>query len=240
MLRRIFRSALNVALPATCAACDETIGSNQTPVLCPDCFAEVQTHTGPQCHQCATQVDALFTRPDLTCGACLLDPPAFYAARAGLVYSGTGRGLILGLKHGGRRPNAKLLARYMVSALPQIPASTLIPIPLHRSRLRARGFNQALALAEEVGTRLGFPVQRDNLQRTRNTASQGEQTARGRHRNVAGAFRLREPEAVKGKHLILVDDVITSGATVRAASRTLEKAGAASILVLAAARALPK
>lgn len=240
MLRRFLLSALNTALPVTCAACDQAIGADQTPALCPDCFAKVQMHSGPQCHRCATRVDALFIRPDLTCGSCLRDPPAFYAARAGLVYAETGRSLILGLKHGGRRANAKLLARYMVSALPQVPASTLLPIPLHESRLRTRGFNQALVLAEEVGRLLGYPVQRHTLRRTRATPSQGEQTAKGRHRNVAGAFRLHDPQPIKDKHLILIDDVITSGATVRAAARVLEKAGAASILVLAAARALPK
>ena len=103
-----------------------------------------------------------------------------------------------------------------------------------------RGFNQALVLAQIVGAQPGFPVQPHNLRRTRSTDSQGERGARGRHRSVAGAFSVQNSNALEGKHLILVDDVITSWATVRAAACTLKKAGAASVLVLAAARVLSK
>ena len=240
MLRRFFLPALNFILPTTCAACGQVVGSQEGPVLCAPCFNDLKIHKGPQCYRCATQVDALFARPDLQCAPCLSNPPAFFAARAGLIYTQTARQLILGLKHANRQVNADLLARYMAQTLPDLRAPILIPVPLHIHRLRARGFNQSLSLARAVQRIRPLPLAAQALIRTRDTPSQGTQSARGRLSNVTGAFAIQDAQAIHGRDVILVDDVITSGATARALSHLIIKAGAESVFILAAARALPK
>ena len=241
MLRRLFLPALNFVLPVTCARCDVPVNAQHAPALCPTCFDGLQFHEGPQCHVCATRVEALFVRPELVCGSCLASPPPFAASRAPFVYGDTARDLVLGLKHGGRRVNATFLGGHMIRKLPtQRANSVLVPIPLHPSRVRERGFNQALLLATHIGRKAGFPMLKTALMRTKATASQGTQSAKARARNVAGAFRVPDPALIKGKNLILIDDVITSGATARSAAQVLTKAGATSVLVLAATRALPK
>lgn len=240
MLARLLPALVNFVLPPTCASCDnvlpQTYGS-QAGRLCAECFDALSLHQGPRCAQCATRIDTLFVHPDLRCGACLTKPPPFAATTAPLVYAGTARQLILGLKHGQRRTNAKVLADFIRPHLPPRDESwLLIPVPLHPSRLRQRGFNQSLEIARNLpGPRLLF----QGLKRTRATDSQANKSARARARNVAGAFAVTDHSAVKGANILLIDDVVTSGATARAAAKTLRRAGARCVHILAAARALP-
>ena len=272
MLRRLFLPILNFIAPPTCASCQDLLAitphTHPSPSLCGPCFADLRFHTQPQCGQCATRVEeALFTRDDLRCGLCLANPPAFIRTRAPFVYTGTARQLILAHKHGAKRTNAEFLARHMHNCLPpSLNQAILIPVPLHPSRLRRRGFNQSLDLARGVARELrreregeretageerlrgaaqatdqsAYRVYPDAIQRTRATESQGSKNPRARERNMMGAFDIKDPSTLKGKDIILIDDVMTTGATARALSKVLLRAGAGSIQVLAAARALPK
>ncbi len=246
MLRQLFLPLIDFVLPPTCAACGETLlGGNLAAGLCPACFSDLAFHAGPQCRQCAAQVDAQLHASlgtdDLRCGACLRDPPAFSQTHAGLIYAGIARQLILGFKHGGRRPHASLLIRPLKEKLSILPAdAVLIPIPLHRARLRQRGFNQALDLAHAFNDEGRFEVWAEGLTRVKLAPNQRQQSARARRENVRGAFAVSRPDKVEGRTCVLVDDVVTSGATTRAAAKSLKRAGAKAIFVFAVARALGK
>lgn len=175
-----------------------------------------------------------------TCGDCLTKPPVFSRARSAFVYDENSRGLVLGFKHGGRTENLSMFAAQMIRAgrnlLPD--ADLIVPVPLHPRRLIKRRFNQAALLAAPVARRSGLKVAAHILRRTRATPSQGEQTAKGRLRNVQGAFAVpgRYKAELKGKRVVLIDDVMTTGATLSACARTLKRAGASHIDVLTLAR----
>ena len=245
MLRRLFFSTFNFIVPTTCSVCGHLISTSQThwstPSLCPACFADLSFHLAPQCAQCATRLDTLFHHANLRCGACLADPPSFTKTWAPLIYAGTARHLVLALKHSGKRANAHILALHMRLFIAHMPTDSLIaPVPLHTSRLRTRGYNQSLDLALSLAQGTDLPVFRNMLIRTRATASLGTLNSRARRRNLLGAFAVRNPDTLKDKNVILVDDVMTSGATARALSKVVLRAGARCVYILAAARALPK
>jgi ComF family protein len=172
------------------------------------------------------------------CGACLDAPPRFAAARAAMVYGGPARKILLGFKHGDRQHLVKVMAPQLVRAGGDWlgPHSLLVPVPLHRWRLWKRGFNQAALLAQAAGRRSGTPVVVDALVRVRATTTSRGMGRRRRAVNVRGAFRVAYPDRVKDEDIILIDDVLTTGATAEACSRMLLRAGAKSVRVLTWAR----
>lgn len=153
-------------------------------------------------------------------------------------YDESSRQLVLALKHGDRLHLAPTLAQWMRRAGSELlaEADLLVPVPLHWTRLFARRYNQAAVLALAMVKSGGPPVSADCLIRRRRTPSQGRKNAVARRRNVAGAFALRRPGAVRGKRILLIDDVLTTGATVEECARVLKRAGAAGVDVLALAR----
>ena len=179
---------------------------------------------------------------ELLCGACLAAPPAFAHARAVMRYDDASRPLLLGFKHGDRTEAAATFAGWMARAGRDLLAETDIvaPVPLHWRRLFARRYNQAALLTRALAHRASLPEVPDLLLRRRATPSQGRLTRAERQRNVAGAFTVnpRRAGAVAGRRLLLVDDVMTTGATVSACARAVLKAGAASVDVLVLARAV--
>jgi ComF family protein len=174
------------------------------------------------------------------CAACHADPPAFDRARAVMAYDAGSRGLVLAFKHADRTEAAPPFARWMARAGAELlaEADVIAPVPLHRWRLLARRYNQAALLANQLGRLSGLPVVPDLLVRRRNTPSQGRLSAAGRSRNVAGAFAVhpRHAARVRGRCVLLVDDVLTTGATVAACTRVLRRAGAGQVDVLTLAR----
>ncbi len=240
MFRRFLLPVIDFVLPPTCAACGEILlGGNLAAGLCPPCFSDLTFHEGPQCRQCAAKVGLLIANNDLRCGSCLRNPPDFSQTYAGLIYAGVARQLILGLKHGRRRPHAHLLALPLKEKLSVLPrGSILIPIPLHPMRLRQRGFNQALDLAHALNKERHFEVWIEELIRIKPSPNHRQRSARTRREHARGAFAVKHPRRIKGRTCVLVDDVVTSGATTRAAAKSLKRAGAADIFVFAAARAL--
>ena len=165
--------------------------------------------------------------------------PAFDRARAIFAYDETSRSPILALKHADRLDLVPGFAQWLERSGRTLlaGANLIVPVPLHRLRLWRRRYNQAAELARALGKRASRPVAVGALERIRATESQGAMTsARGRRRNVRGAFRVREPAQVNGQSILLIDDVLTTGATAEACARALKRAGAARVDVLALAR----
>ena len=174
------------------------------------------------------------------CMKCMTDPPDFDKTRSAFQYHEDSCALILSFKHGGRTVNLRRFGHQLARAGRNFWPETdmIIPVPLHRQRLTKRRYNQAALLARTVSQITGTPQNPDILLRHKDTASQGYQTPKGRFRNVRGAFTVPETEreTLKGKTVVLIDDVYTTGATLNACSRALRRAGAANIYGLTLAR----
>ena len=188
----------------------------------------------PLCARCGYPFEVAMLEA-VECGACMARSPRYGRARSAFAYDEGSKPLVLEFKHGGRTGNIDLFAVQMMRAGREVldEADALVPVPLHPKRLRRRKFNQAALLANRVGKLAGVEVRADLLHRVRDTASQGMKSAKGRKRNVAGAFEVRGemPERV-----VLVDDVMTTGATLEACALALTRAGAAQVDALCLAR----
>jgi ComF family protein len=176
------------------------------------------------------------------CGACRSRRPGFAYARAALRYGEIAREAIHAFKFGGRRglanPLGDLLAGLGLRALPGAAPDVLVPVPLHPRRARERGYNQALLLARRLERAWGVPVASDALRRAVPTQPQADLDAAARRQNVRDAFAVQSPRLIAGRHVVLVDDVLTTGATAGECARTLSRAGAATVGVVTVARAL--
>ena len=233
------RIALDLLLPPHCAACDERVATAGQ--LCAACFAATHFIGEPCCDCCGVAFDVADLGP--ICQACEANPPLFRQARGGLSYDAQGRRLILPFKHADRPELCRVLAPHMARAGAALlrKADVLVPVPLHRRRLFSRRYNQAVLLAAELGRLSGIPVLRDTLVRCKATASLGASSAAERAREVAGAFAVhpKREALLAGKQVLLIDDVMTSGATANACAAILLEAGATAIDVLIAARVPP-
>jgi ComF family protein len=233
-MRSLALAALDLVFPAVCPLCAARLGAGRRDPVCGDCWAAFERLTPPLCEVCGVPRSS-----DTVCPACRESPPAFDYARAAASYGGPVREAVHGLKFGGRRslarPLADLIAEQCAAVLAGRP-DALIPVALARARERERGFNQAGLVAERLGERLGLRVRPRWLVRLRPTAAQSELTAAERQANVAGAFAASP--AVADRHVVIVDDVVTTGATVGECARVLRAAGARRIGVLTVARVL--
>ena len=191
------------------------------------------------CTRCGLPFEAnLPAGGDPLCGLCRLAPPAFDVARSFGVYEGDLRRLVHLLKYDGMRPLAKALAAKMASVVPRVGAVELVvPVPLHRSRRWSREFNQAELLARELSRLAGIPCRPGGLRRVRSTSPQAGLSHRQRRENVRGAFAATDAACIKGRRVLLVDDVMTTGATLDACARVLKVAGARYVGSLTLARA---
>lgn len=200
----------------------------------------MQMISEPKCSQCS--LPFIQEQPGLVCGACLDNPPAYDEAIAPVLYADKGRDLVLALKHGRLFAAAPAMARMMSAPLARKIGSgdcpVLVPVPLHHSRLISRRFNQSQLLAESLAEQMDLPVDTRLLVRTRATPSQGGLKRRGRLKNVRGAFEISDKAKadLTGSTVILVDDVLTTGATAGACAEVLKKAGAHKVLVASFAR----
>lgn len=235
------RRLLDLALPNRCVGCRVVIGSDGA--LCPACFARLDFIAAPMCGRCGLPLP---TPPpdsaDLVCAGCAAAPPKFAGARAALVYGGLARDIVLMLKHADRTDLARPLAQWLLRAgAPLLDrADLIVPVPLHRRRLAMRRFNQAALLAQALGRAAKLPAAVDVLRRSRATPSQGHLSAALRRRNVRGAFVVnpRCARKLQGARVLLVDDVMTTGATLDACSAVLLRAGAAEVDAVVVARVM--
>jgi ComF family protein len=230
-------AALDLIFPPLCPVCDRLLGAGRRDPLCGACWQGLERIAPPWCRCCGVPLGI-----EGLCGACRIRRPQFAYARAALVYGDIARETIHAFKFGGRRglanPLGDLLAGLGKGALPGASPDVLVPVPLHPRRARERGYNQALLLVRRLEWAWGVPAAADALQRVASTRPQTDLDAAERRRNVRDAFAVRRPELVAGRHVVLVDDVLTTGATAGECARTLYRAGAVAVGVLTVARAL--
>lgn len=213
-------------------------GSGKGP-LSPSEFASIRFLSGPVCETCGTPMQ-LDLGSGAQCAPCIARPPRWDRARAALVYDDASRRIVLDLKRSGRRDGLHVMTGWMAQVGKALleDADMIIPVPLHYTRLVGRGFNQSGWLAQGLARRAGLQLRVDVLKRQRRTPTQGGLSARARRRNVAGAFAVssRCQGHVQGKRILLVDDVLTTGATLSACTRALKRAGVRHVDVLVLAR----
>jgi ComF family protein len=239
LLRRAGLAALDALLPPRCVACEAMVAVQGQ--FCGACFATISFITAPLCVRCGVPfASADQAGADELCPGCQEHPPLFRQARGALRYSDMARRLILPLKHADRTEMGAILAPMMQRAGAALlaRADVLVPVPLHRRRLMARRYNQAALLAAALGRLAGCATLPLAMRRLRATQSLGDLSAAARARMVDGAFAVRPAFAARlsGRRILLIDDVLTSGATARACTLALLTAGAAAVDVLVAAR----
>lgn len=233
------RFALDLLLPPQCLTCDRPVDAPGR--FCPACFAKTQFSGAPCCTRCGVVFEAA-GRGGVggECPECQVDPPPWEQARAALRYDDQARRIILPFKYGDRIETARALAPLMARAGAELlrRADWLVPVPLHRSRMMARRYNQAAELARAVAKVSGRPTLLDALRRVRATSPLAELSPARRESEVAGAIvvRLSRRVMLQDSRVLLVDDVLTSGSTARACVQALREAGVAGVDVLAAAR----
>jgi ComF family protein len=200
----------------------------------PDIWQSLDFLYGAGCNVCGIPLPEA-TAPESVCPVCLAQPPQVTAMRAALAYDDVSKPLILNMKHGARKDGVKVFANWMAEAAPFARKVDLImPVPLHWTRLWARGYNQASWLAQALASHVKRPYAPLTLHRKRRTPSQNGLSASGRSRNVEGAFAVSQD--VAGKTILLVDDVYTTGATINACAKALLRAGSARVDGVALAR----
>ncbi len=237
-LLRPARALLDLLLPPQCLACDRPVSAPGQ--LCGGCFGRMTFIARPLCARCGAPASA---GAAALCRHCERHPPLYDRARGALRYDEQSRPLLLGFKYADRTELAPALARFMAQAGAALlrEADLLVPVPLHRARLLARRYNQAALLALALGRQAGRPVLVDALRRHRHTTPLGQLSAAARRDMLAGSIAVmpRQAHRLAGRRVLLIDDVLTSGATADACAQALLAAGALAVDVLAAARVAP-
>ncbi len=238
-VRMLADAVLSVLLAPLCAACERPLEAPTAGPVCAACWAAIVPITPPVCVRCGDPLASwrLVSIEESRCARCRRRGGVVERAGAIGPYEGSLRAIVHALKYGGRRRVAGPLGERLAAAGAGIldGADVVVPVPLHRARQRARGFNQAAELAQH----LGVPVAH-LLRRVRATPSQTDLPAARRHANVRGAFALAPGASPRGATVVLVDDVSTTGATLEACARVLRQAGAKDVRALTAARVVSR
>lgn len=225
---RLARWALDLLFPRWCLGCGKEGG-----YFCPACEGKLTKNKSPLCPRCGCpQTEGRL------CAACAREPSALEGIRAPFRFEGLVREAVHQFKYRNLRALAEPLAGYLYAYAVQnpVPGDILVPVPVHAKRLRERGYNQSELLARQLGKLSGLPVVSGSLVRLKATGPQASSASREeRRRNVARAFACRD-ERLKGRKILLIDDVATSGATLGAAAEALKRAGASSVCGLVLAR----
>lgn len=239
LIRAATTGLIDALYPPRCLACPEPTETAMG--LCGSCWREVHFFAGDVCDLCGVPVpgaDAGTAR--IICETCSHYPPSWDKGRAAVEYDGVGRRIVLSLKHGDRLDMTGTLARWMTGAAGAVadPEMLVVPVPLHWQRLVLRRFNQSAELARQVARRIGATYLPDALLRVRPTKVQQGMNRRERQENVANAIGVaaRHRAAIAGQGVLLIDDVLTTGATLSAATCALRDAGATRVNVLTLAR----
>lgn len=229
-----------LVFPSFCRLCKKLLEEPGERVVCGDCLARIAPRNGPVCPRCGRFHEG--EAESHLCARCLDGLPAFSLHRSCGAYGGALKDVILLFKYRKYAPLSRPLARYAEGCLAAEArlwegADGLVPVPLHPARRRERGFNQARLLARDLAKLKGMRVLGGSLVKTRNAPAQAGLRAADRERNVRRAYAVRRPDRVRGKTLILVDDVTTTGATLRECARVLVEAGAKEVRAITLAQA---
>jgi ComF family protein len=230
----LLSSILNLLFAANCPACGKPADDYRFNPICKTCWYSIDRYTGPGCRVCGLPTPSEYTG---LCAACIGDPPPYGKIHFYGLYNGALREAIHLLKFQRIRRLAQPLAGMLLD-LPLGQCDAIVPVPLHPKSLRAREFNQTALLGYRLSKALNVPLVLGALNKVKETPLQTEMTGKERRRNLRRAFTASE--AVQGKRLLLIDDVITTGATVYECSRVLKKAGAESVEAVALARSMPR
>jgi ComF family protein len=236
-LRRLLRMAIDTVLPPLCLACGRVVGEPGS--LCPQCWSGITFLGRPHCETCGLPFE-FDAGAGAVCGICAAGAPPFRRARAVFLYDDASKALVLRFKHADRLEGAPAFGRWMARSGAELVAECdlAVPVPLHRWRLLARRYNQAAMLALALARETGLAVDPDLMVRRRATPPMGRMGRQDRGLNVKGAFAVRDgrQEMVRDRRVLLVDDVLTTGATVAECARVLRRAGAAAVDVLTLGR----
>ncbi len=233
------RSVLNAVLPVRCMACGTTVTDEGA--LCATCWDTLRFLGPPACACCGYPFE--YEAPEQSlCAACVRGLPHYDRARAVFAYDDASRSLILSFKHADHTHQAPAFGRWLARAGNELlcDVDLIVPVPLHRWRLLSRRYNQSALLAQALGREAGKPVAVDLMTRRRRTQPQGRMSRSARIRNVRAAFAVRDSwqERLQESRILLLDDVLTTGATVEECARVLKRGGAASVDVLTLARVI--
>jgi len=255
LLQELADSLFSVVFPTRCSLCSGEVASPSGLGVCRDCWSKVEPWEGIACERCGLPIasDRAADAAQVLCGPCRTGPSAFDLARVFGIYRGNLRRLILQLKFRRRERLGRRLGALLGRAWGKLGGfddggpPLMVPVPLFRSRERERGFNQARLLAEGLRHHLEKSPGRKKIRidagllvRTRATLPQAGLKFQARKENVRGAFAVVKTEALEGRQIVLVDDVMTTGATLSACASALKKGGAGRVLALAMARATPQ
>ena len=238
-MKRILNKLLNLVLPPVCPICKNPVLEKSS--LCPECFKNLQFITEPCCKVCGTPFP-FNVMGEQICARCLAKPPIFHKARSVLIYDEMSKKIILPFKHGDRLDFVPLMGQLMAQCGKELieEADILLPVPLHRLRLLKRKYNQSALLATYLAKKFHKSYMPDGLKRIRSTPKQGKLTPEQRKTNIAKAFRVNSRLSVKDKIVLLIDDVLTTGATANECAKTLMKSGAKQVYVLTFATTKPE
>ncbi len=240
LLKQAFSPLVDLIYPPRCPLCGEGISEQRG--LCLSCWSELVIPGEPSCATCQRPLGVDAGEGDgMICAACMAAKPRHDGITAATIYNDTSRKLILAFKHGRKIALAKMLARQITARLPELEGEWLVmPVPLHRLRLWQRGFNQSALLAGEIARLTDQTLLVDGLDRKKPTPALGGLGRKERARVLSGAITTNAKHAyrLKGAQILLVDDVMTSGATSDACIKALRKAGAGTVRIACFARVL--
>jgi ComF family protein len=232
--RRLLRGLLDFALPPRCPGCGTIVDHVHS--FCVPCWTAIEFLGSGGCETCGIPLEATDAG---ICAVCLAVPPRISRTRAAVAYGDIARTVALKLKYGRKVALAKTMANYMAPLLePLSPTDILAPVPLHRRRLWQRGFNQAAIVMTALSQRTGIPGDARLIERVKRTPPLKGMSALQRRRTVAGAFKVRDGADLRGRTVVLIDDVLTTGATANACARALKRAGAERVELVSWARVI--
>ena len=232
-IKSALKVALDFALPPRCAGCGSIVG--QLHSFCPDCWTEVEFLGESGCVTCGLPLEA--TDAEL-CGVCIAKPPRIQRTRSAVAYGDLSRSIAIKLKYGRKVALARTMARYMAPLVSKDGAPILVPVPLHRTRLWQRGFNQSALLARELAKATGLRSEERLLRRVKRTPALKGMSLSQRRKTVAGAFNVDPSAELAGRTVVLIDDVLTTGSTANACARALKLAGAGRVELVSWARVI--
>ena len=233
-----FKKLINLILPPRCINCGKIVDEDNS--LCVDCFNKMRFISKPYCQICGTPFESSDDLAQSICGKCLSKKRKNFALeRSAFIYDESSKNILLSLKFRDKISYAPTIAKLMLQAGADIfneNPDLIIPVPLHYMRLLQRKYNQSAMLASEISKQTGIKTDLFSLKRCKNTTPQVKFAGRERVKNVRGAFMVKNPQNIKDKSIVLIDDVMTTGSTLKECAIVLKKAGAKKIYALTAAR----